>query len=348
MKIFNVKFKALYIMLAVLLFCLITAVGTFMGCTINVVDPYLDYTAKAVNVKASGDTTDFWTSSSSSLAGAQISMYAFNSISGTYSSTPSQTVAVSSTGYFTFAAPTPGSYKVTGVLAGWTFVPRFIDITDNGAETHELFAYPTVETVGGIDYEAQYTFIASWQNTAIDVDLTLTYGKDDGVLFQWDTNDNVANPDRLQIYYGDSSFAGVGSRDGIYLNRDVKGTSAAGIPRVETISIYSNAWFIDGDTIKVYVDAPQTDQLLTGNQFTADGSTAYAAAIVQLDLMRRYDSDNNGSLDTDAHYGTWYVPWNTYEDTIQLINATYTSADTTINFASANGVQTIKSINEEK
>lgn len=314
MKLINKKIILLLMGIGVVL---------LMGaCDVTCSFVFSDYSGKAVNVKAAGDSTDFWkdsdsTSSTATLEGAVISLYAYNSDNEAYETTAYMTATVTELGYFTFLSPIPGSYKVTGSKTGWTFVPRYIDISDNGAASQEIYAYPTVETVDGTDYEAEYTIIASWQNASMDVDLTLTYG-DPGAAttLPWDTGYG-ATPDvntRYRIYYGIDPIAGIGSRDCVYLNRDVKGDSASSIPRVETISIYSADWFYNGDVLKVYIDAPESDEVLTGNIYTGDGADSAASAYVQIDIMKGSD-----------YMRTYYSPLYSNEDTIEVFDIEYDS-----------------------
>lgn len=326
--------KRITLLTAVVISLLFTA-----GCYLTIDDntatfTFSNYSGKAVNVKAAA-TTDYWKSGTESLEGASISLYAYNTTTGSYNSTAYKQTTVGSDGKFIFLAPDPGKYKLTGLKTGWTFVPRYIEIVNSIDISEDLYAYP----VDG----SEYTLIASWKNTDMDVDLILTYGNEsiDAATFGWNTGNSLAGVDRYKIYSGDENFAGVGSTAGVKLDRDVTATDDESIPRVETISIYSNAWFVNGDTLKVYIDAPSDNDLLTGNYFTADGSSAKPAAIVQLDIMRRFEG-------ADYHYGTWYAPLNTYEDTIQLIQAPYTDDETGtyLTFNSANSAVYLNGVTE--
>ena len=309
----------MYITFIVLIVFLTGATCTIGECSVT----FNDYTGKAVNIKADA-TTDFWKASNTlTLEGATIYLYAYDTATGAYSSNSSYSTTVASDGSFTFGSPTPGKYKLTGSQTGWTFVPRYVEVLDSSSLTDELYAYPTDSST--------YTIIAGWKEATMDVDLTLTYGDPDAATTEpWDTGYEYT-PDvntRYRIMYQSAGWAGVGSADCVLLNRDVKGTDDASIPRVETISIYSADWFYNGDVLKVYVDAPYDDELLTGNEFVASGADSYAASVVQVDVMRRY----NGA---DYHYGTWYIPLYSNEDTIEILDIVHNSGVLTFNSANS-------------
>ena len=318
MKPIKKKSIAMYITFIVLIVFLTGATCTIGECSVT----FNDYTGKAVNIKADA-TTDFWKSSNTlTLEGATVYLYAYDTSTGSYNSNAAYSATVDAYGSFTFGSPTPGKYKLTGSQSGWTFVPRYVEVLDSSSLTDDLYAYPTDDSA--------YTIIAGWKQTDMDVDLTLTYGAPDAATtLPWDTGYGQT-PDlniRYRIMY-ERATAGVGSKDCVLLNRDVTGDDDASIPRVETISIYSAAWFVNGDVLKVYVDAPYDVDLLTGNEFVAGGADSYAASIAQIDVMRRY----NGA---DYHYGTWYVPLYSKEDTIEVLDIEYNAGTLTFNSANS-------------
>ncbi len=324
MKIFNRKSKALYITLAALLVLMTGTFGSLTGCTINITDPYVDYTANAVNIKTANITDGFYKDSSLgiTLVGTTISLYAYNSTTGAYSSTAAATATVGAGGSFTFTAPEPNRYKLTAIAADWIFIPQYIEITNNGALAKDLYAYPK-------DGAGEYTIIASWENEQIDVDLTLTYGDEAAsATSPWTSGDTTADTDRLRIYYN-----GRGSTDGtgISLDMDVSPDDPASVSRVETISLHDASWLYNGDTIKIYLDTPVSGDVLTG----LEASTPYPSAYAQVDMMYY-----NSSTDTSEHYGTWFIPWNTAETTIQVMQIVYT-----YNPPTDNGTYTISSAN---
>ena len=334
------------IKMKLLLLFLGLAIVVFMGatnCTCSFA--YNDYAANVISIKPADSTSTL------TLENADISLYAYNSSDGSYASAAAYSTSALLDGSFTITSPEPGRYKLDGYKSGWTFVPVFIEIGINGTVTRDLYAYPSAELVDNSEYEAQYTIIARWEASDIDADLTLTYGAADytGAPLVWDTGTTIAGTDgtdgRVKICPPITGFASTGTRAGIKHHGDADTDSEI---LSESISIYSSDWLVDTNTIMIYVSATNLDgdPLLSGNQF-APGPDDYTspAAFIQVDVMRRYDSNVDGLLDTDAHYGTWYIPYNSYDSTLHLITATYSSAGTgSLEFASANSVDTIRSI----
>ncbi len=315
----SVKKKAIFSTALILVIAAIIFIAT--ACDIYFY--YYDYSGVAVNVKSEGDSTTYWKDGDYTLAGASAKLFAYNSDNGTFSSTADYTAEVSSSGSFTFSQIPTGKYLLTGSDSSsyWTFVPRFIEISGDGGALPDLFAYPAADA--GV-----FTIITSWENAAIDVDSILTYGESDGsTTDDWtDALKNPATGHRTKIYSGAR-----GSTDGIYLDRDVYSstygpeTTSSTIPRVETISIYSGvtSWLDIADVMYFYVDSYWDDeedeisgydtvpyQSLTG--LTGE----YASAFAQVDVM--YGNE---------HYGTWVLPWNSAEDTLQVLRLDYNGTD---------------------
>lgn len=253
-----------------------------------------------------------------------VSLYAYDPTDGSYSDDPYDTVTVSSDGTFTFFAPISNRYKLTGTSSGWIFVPQYIEITNNGSAVKDLLAYP--KEGAGV-----YTIVASWETKDMDVDLLLTYGDEAGTTVESWNNNGIA-PDGTRYKIG---YASPGSSLGISHDRDVDG-SDVNIPNVETISIHTGSWLATDDTIKVYLDtAPSTGDTLTGLENTAP------SAFAQVDVV-----EYNNLTGNSAHFGTWYIPWNTQEKTIQVIQAVMTSNGLDIksanNAISLNGTDSIE------
>lgn len=289
-----------------------------------------DYYGKAVNVKTEGSDTDYWKEGDTlTLEGAIVKLIPLDA-DGSYSDGINTiTSNVDSSGDFVFTALIPNRYKLTGNKNGWTFVPRYIDIA-GGMAFPDLLAYPTTDA-------GEITLITSWENEAIDVDMILTYGpdpfagnvySDSFTVSKWSiTNNNpVGATERIKI----QADGAAGSTDGIMINRDITSATlgpdsyrtAAGIPRVETITFYSGYedWLDDGDVAYLYIDSfldeesdrPYGDdeyQSLTGEE------GFYASAYIQVDVM-------TGT----THFGTWVLPWNTSEDTLRVVRIDYNTA----------------------
>lgn len=327
MKLINKKMTLLFMGIAVVV--LMGATECMCSFAFN------DYTAQAVNIKAADSTDGFYKDSSSgtTLVGTTVSLYAYDAATGSYASESDYSTTVDSTGYFTFPSPVSNRYKLTATSADWIFVPQYIEITNSGASSTDLLAYPKSGA-------GEYTIVASWEKKDIDLDLTVTYGPADtaGLLdtAMWD-GETKTTTERLRIFY---SRRGSTNGTGISLDMDVTDDDAATISRVETISIHDATWFNPSDIVKVYIDTPYTDHVLTGYEGTAPSFTdAKPSAYAQVDLM--YYNGLTGSSEEITHFGTWYIPWNTYESTIQVFEMLYTGSNYSI--SSANNAVTLNS-----
>ncbi|HAK44403.1 MAG TPA: hypothetical protein DCO79_00555 [Spirochaeta sp.] len=297
---------SVYITFTALIVLLTAAECTIGECSIT----WNDYEAHAVNVKYT-DADAYWKDAGSlSLANTSISLYAYNATDGSYSTTAYATTSVATDGSFSFFSPEPNRYKLTGTYdttanADWIFVPQYVEITNSGASAKDLYAFPASGA-------GAYTVIASWETTDKDVDLSLTYGPDiDVIATPWTTGNGLAAFDeRFHVYYN-----GPGENDQLYHDTDVRDTAAADVPRVETMSVYSSGWLADNDVIRFYLDV-YNDDILTGLEDSEPSSFA------QVDLMQ-------GS----THYGTWYIPWNTAENTLEVFYMEYSSGTITVKTA---------------
>ena len=311
-------------MLAVLLTVLVIVLG---GCTFSL----NSFTAKAINIKADGTS---YSAGSASLVGTTVYLYAYNSSTGTYSTTDYVYTTVGSNGTFTFDLVAGGKYKMTGSNSQWYFVPRYVELSNEYSTLPDLLGYPA-------DDNSLYTIVATWENRSVDLDMSLTYGGSDlttTTTYAWNTG-YEAVPDASTRYriYEDR----VGDTSGIMMNRSVDPTLTSGYPLVETITIYSDAidsatapWFDTyGDTAKIYLDAPDSNELLTGDLVS---STIKYPAYAQIDIMRE-----------GVHFGTWYAPFNTLEDTLDVVEMEFDSVGGDDDFwiySSINPVTDIKSV----
>ncbi|MDC7225529.1 MAG: hypothetical protein PQJ61_02055 [Spirochaetales bacterium] len=325
---------------SIAIFAVVTAIaiGTALlsGCFFVSLD---NYTANAVNVKYDKTDAYYQGDGTDTLVGTSVSLYAYNSSTGKYFETAYMTATVGSNGSFTFYNPEPNRYKLTGTYnssfnSDWTFVPRYIDITNSGASSKDLYAYPA-------DEDCQYTIIASWENVDRDVDLNCTYGPetaDETVPWATDYTDTTYTPedDRYHIY-----FANQGDPSGVYLDNDVDTDDDSDVPRVETMSIYSNNWFNDEDYIRFYLDLYNDPDTAADDNYTLTGEDGEdPSSYAQVDLMHG-----------DTHYGTWYVPWNTAERTLEIFymvfDETLYNGDGGVYIYSAGYADSIKSITLE-
>ncbi len=323
MKRFTKKSIALYVTFAILIVFLTGAQCTIGGCSVT----FNDYTGKAVNIKAA-DSTEYWKDASGdTLDGVEVSLYAYDPVGGSYETDAYATAEVVD-GSFTFYSPESNRYKLTATSPDWVFIPQYIEVTNNGASAKDLYAFPA-------DTAGEWTIIASWETTSIDLDLSLTYGSDSAATTRsWLSGDTFAptSPaERLHIHH-----SARGSKSTVYHDMDITENDDDALPRVETISLYSAAWFADEDTIKVYIDSTNTSTAgatLTGEE--GDNPSAYA----QVDLMYY-----NNVTKTSIHYGTWYAPWNTAETTLQILDIRYDLDTHTYTMNTPNSVSSIKSI----
>ena len=250
----------MYITFIVLIVFLTGATCTIGECSVT----FNDYTANAVNVKYS-DSSEYWKGSDTlTLVGASVSIYPYDASTGTYSATAYDTATVSSTGSFTFGSPEPNRYKLTGTYnlnSNWIFVPQYIDITNSGSSAKDLYAFPASGA-------GAYTIVASWETIDKDVDLSLTYGPDiDVTATPWTTGTTTAPVDaRYHIYYNAK-----GSTSAVYHDNDVSSSAASTVPRVETMSIYSSDWFVDGDVIRFYLDVYNDPTTTSDDNLTLTG-----------------------------------------------------------------------------
>ena len=91
------------------------------------------YSAKVVNIKPTDSTNNL------NLDDAVISLYAYNSADGSYSTTAAAYVEIEGdTTDFTLFAPVAGRYKIDGSKNGWTFVPIYVEINSSGVASQDL------------------------------------------------------------------------------------------------------------------------------------------------------------------------------------------------------------------
>ncbi|POQ98817.1 hypothetical protein AU468_12315 [Alkalispirochaeta sphaeroplastigenens] len=265
-------------------------------------------TGSVVNALAAGSEDEYWKSGAETLSGAVVRFYR-KQANGLYSSTPAYTTTVGSTGQFRRTDVTGGQYKLQGLQAGWSFVPMEVTVAGKTMKAPPMIAYRN-ESVYSL------TILLEWQDETIDLDAYLTYytgsGNSRGTI---SFTSRSANSGGLQME----------------LHRDVQAlpATATGIPRVETITVRAPDptadWFdylgeseiagedVPNDELRFYVNNfTRSDASLTGIDGT-DSDKKSASARVHLML-------NQGGNDPDEHYGTWVLPWNTGENTLQVFS----------------------------
>ena len=287
------------------------AVFSFTGCDFlleTIIEGlFTTVDGTVVNAKATGDTTEYWKAGDNTLEGASIKLYSYNKTSGSFSATADYSTTVSSTGSYSIAEVLVGKYKVVGEAAGWTFVPRVVDIAGEDVNLPTIMAYPEAD-----EYTA--TILVSWEDEDLDLDSYLTY-------YNGTSRDYIGytGPGYNYSYISDSS------ETILNYDRDVSLSTDASIPRVETITVVeplNSAPFFGDDTLdsdgipynelRFYVKLYNTDDgSLTG--LDAD-SGSKKSAFAQVDVMYQ------GASGTDAeHFGSRELPWNTDENLLHVV-----------------------------
>ena len=317
MKLLTKKSIPMYLAFIAMIVFLTGAECSIGGCSVT----FNDYTGKAVNVKAAA-TSDFWKANDTlTLTGATVKLIPLDENGAYTDGSNTISTTVDANGEFDFLSLYPNRYKLTGEWSGWTFVPRYVEVTGDGMQFPDLLAYLSSAAVAG-----EVTIITSWQNTAIDIDSILTYGGDNDVLpNNWSDTATIKDPEPGSRTKIDAQYAG--STEGIKHDRDIKSSTMntanydptdADVPRVETITFYTDAWLDDNDVAYFYVDSYFDEECTDPEISTADYQTItgwegnYDSAYAQVDVM----------IGTE-HFGTWVLPWNTAEDTLKVVRIRY-------------------------
>ncbi|SIP92859.1 hypothetical protein SAMN05920897_101313 [Alkalispirochaeta americana] len=289
--------------------------------TVDRLSTYSVVQGSVVNALAEGAATEYWKGSgNNTLADAVVRFYQ-KQATGLYSSTPAYTATVDSHGRFVQGKEwedsddpdkatlimdrvTGGQYKIQGVKDGWSFVPMEVTVAGATLETPPMIAYENEDVYS-------LTILLEWQDESIDLDAYLTYYTGSG-----DT--------RGKVWHGNKDGTAQGLD--IKLHRDVTVGTLAGIPRVETITVRDPEntpadWF-SNDLPGERDDIPDDELRFYVNNFTRGntsltGEPGKKSASARVHLML-----NQGGNEAGEHYGTWVLPWNTGEDTLQIFTLT--------------------------
>jgi len=274
-----------------LIFSIVLVIAlSFTGC-----EAFLEYLAEemlltdvngyVLDARAEAGATDWW------VADATVQAYAE---SGTgFSATAAASAAVGSDGSYRLLNLPAGKYKITGTAAGYTFVPRYVDLSGDEMDLPPLIAYQsTSEAV---------VILVSWENTAIDVGGYLSY--DDG------TTRHFIGPEEGASYID-------GTNTYISLDRSVSETDASSVPRVESITVYDFPFqgdptddiAVDPDMLpshqmRYYVRIDNASEVLSLTGWDGNQGAAFA----QVDIM--YNNE---------HLGVWELPYNTAETVLHV------------------------------
>ncbi|OHD26803.1 MAG: hypothetical protein A2Y38_10770 [Spirochaetes bacterium GWB1_59_5] len=258
---------------------------------------------KAVNAQAAGDATDFYKNDSITLVGASITL--------TNQSADGEDAAgtVSSDGTFSILDVEPGRYILSGSRSGWTFVPRLVDITGFMTTLPTVIAYPTPTNLD------QILVLVEWDNVDYDVDSYMVRDDDAYADTPDEGSEIVAGYNISGSYYTDPSTK-------ILLDRDVTNSSAAAIPRVETISISNPANAITTEYLRYYIRLfNQSAGSLTGNTTTSLDPAGATVFVMQ---------------GTD-HYGTYPIAYNSAEQVLGVVAMRWNVDDSSWDIGSFGG-----------
>ncbi len=240
-----------------------------------------DVQGRTVNAMAPSASSNFWEDGSYTLAGAQIQVLNLDNPSYT------ETAYVNNSGYFSFGSLPSGRYLFTGSKSGWIFVPREIRIFGDSAFLPDLLAYHESR----VDYDT-IVILTQWENTDIDIDSYLVI----------DNDQNEDNGNAGIVYFGNTSGYGVS------LDRDITTSDMDfGYPAVETVRIYANPIPDGTGQLRFYLQSI-TDDGLTGMEFDPSDPLYQRRANAVVHVMQGY-----------THYGTWFMPIETLEDTLGIL-----------------------------
>lgn len=264
---------------------------------------------RVVNVLSSGSEESYFKTGdgAASLVGASITL--------TNIDNPNEFVSVSvdDDGSYAVGGLTAGMYRISGSKNGWTFIPQEVYIGGSILNLPDTLAYPTNEA-------GALTVVMAWEETDYDIDLKATYGQiiNNGANPAIVQSDLIDDPNYTDAQEGSTTNSTLTAGYSMTLERDVTLDTPTDLPRVETIAIdaangaIGDADFTGGHEIRFYADLFSKD----------DGS--------------KYGEPEEGSLTGDdnevpayatmyvmygaKHYGTWTLPLNSAEKTINMIN----------------------------
>jgi len=173
-----------------------------------------------VNARAASTQTDFWLGKdSATLVDAKITLTNVKDSTKTYSA------IVNSKGKYSIESLASGKYKVEGEKTGWTFIPRYIEVSGFLSTLPSILAYETA----GID-ASDILIMVEWQDVALDVDSYVVRDNSDNSAL--DGNIIVGYDDVNNTYIKDPAVV-----DKVTLERDINALTDVSVPRVETIRI---------------------------------------------------------------------------------------------------------------
>lgn len=227
-----------------------------------------------VNAQADGDSLDFYKAGTETLAGATITL-TNQSTDGT-----DATGTVDSDGSFIISDVEPGRYLVSGTKTGWVFVPRMVDITGFMSSIPTVLAYPTPTDTD------QILILVEWEKATYDVDSYMVR----------DLTDNDTMDGTIIAAYDVTDTEGK-----VSLDRDITSSTAAAIPRVETMRISAPKATNAFELLRFYIRMYTSTGSLTGD---ADSDPAGATVFV---------------MQGSEHMGTYPIAYNSYENVLGVV-----------------------------
>ncbi|MCF7915790.1 MAG: hypothetical protein K9L66_11535 [Spirochaetaceae bacterium] len=311
-----------------LLVIMVSVIFAMVGCDFLLEEVFRTYSVsgEALNVKAARDADALTKTgdSSVSLVGASVMLK-------TESGTTIASGSVGSTGLYGFDEVEAGKYILTGQKTGWVFVPVYVDISGDNQEMPPLMAYPNVDP-------NVFTVILAWEDISYDLDLKAT----------------VPPAPRTTVDYVTTAYSTVS------LDRDITAPASedypldvtdAGIPRVETITVTGAPTDVDGtggsdDTdIRFFVENYGRYDTTTGTSYANSSITGLNAGL-EIDHPSAWATVY--AMKGNEHYGTWELPYNTYENLLQVLTMRFTSdTNFTVHTADPDIQSSIRSIGSD-
>jgi len=276
----------------------------------------LSVSGTAVNVAQPVASTEYWkgsTDTTLTLAGATITL------TNVYDATKSTSATVDSYGDWTASDVSSGKYRITGSKAGWTFIPKEIEITGILSSSEPILAFETPSNTSEI------LIVVEWQRptsvAAIDVDSILvldlgTTGIGQSAVFSsaFDYGTDTTTYDVPIAYVGSA----------VTQDRDVFGSAnlayTAVTPLVETIRIKSNPFGTADGQLRYFLNAWDS-ATLSGDSF---GTTPVPSTYATVTVMQP------SAVDTDGLLGIFNIALDSYEKTLGIlkIDVDYTGSTT--------------------
>jgi hypothetical protein len=267
----------------------------------NSVSSTVSVYGKAVNVRASSDSTSWYKDSTLSLVGSLVTI----SKIGGYTS---KTTTVGSAGTYAFSGIEPGRYKISAVQTGWAFVPRNVEISGYASELPDLLGYIIPGDLSEI------LIITEWQNASIDVDSHMIIDTSNA-----DALAGGATGTTFDVCWSAPTYS-----SSVTLERDITPLKiAAGQPAVETVRISTNPFASTDGTgwLRFYLNAASGSGTLTGNSYA---SIAEAQATVHV-------------MQGAEHYGSFSLATETQETTLLVLKMSVTRSGTITTYSIMSG-----------